>query len=78
MSHSKRATTMSNDHESRIIRLEVIIENINNTLINLNNRMDRIENKLDKIDARTWQLMLFMVGGFSTLLGVMAHGFHWL
>lgn len=65
----------NNDHEGRIVRLEVIIENINNTLIHITNRLERLE---DKIDSNfKWLLGLYM-GGFTALLGVMAHGFHWL
>ena len=37
------ATSKNNGHESRIVRLEVIIENINNTLMRLERRLDTIE-----------------------------------
>lgn len=70
------------DHESRIVRLETTIENINQTLIRMEKRFDGIDNKLDKLDSRIWFVFCFllttMLGGFTALLGVMAHGFHWL
>lgn len=71
MTNPKKIDYIENNHESRITRLEVTIENINQNL-------SQINNKLDKLDNRIWQMMLFTVGGFAALLAVMARGFHWL
>lgn len=79
MSQPKKVNTMSNDkyhdHEVRITRLEVIVENINKTL-------ERIEKRLDVMDCRIdsnfkW-LLGIIIGGFGSMLAIMAHGFHWL
>lgn len=59
------------DHESRIIRVETVIESINQSLI-------RLENKIDKIDNRLWQVMFWTIAGFIGILGVLAKVFHWL
>ncbi len=58
MTHTTKTTYPNNNHESRITRLEVTIENINETLV-------RFEKRFDKIDNRMWQIMIFM---FSYLL----------
>jgi hypothetical protein len=43
-----------NDHESRIVRLEVLVENIGATLVRLETKMDEGFNRLDKkIDDNT-------------------------
>ena len=44
--------------------------------------IDRIERRIDAMEAAQradfrW-LMGVMLGGWASLLGVMAHGFHWL
>ena len=81
MTHSTK-TNYPNNHESRITRLEVTIENINESLKQINNKIDQnstqINNKIDKLDNRIWQIMFFIVSGFAALLAVMAHGFKWL
>jgi hypothetical protein len=59
------------DHESRIVRLETTIENINQTLI-------RIETKTDKLSSRIWANFYWTIGGFASILYVLAHGFHWI
>lgn len=62
------------DHESRITRLEVIIENINHTLIRLDKRMDVIEKDIK--DNFKWTITT-MIGFALVLCGIMARGFHW-
>jgi hypothetical protein len=43
----------SNDHESRITRLEVIIENINQTLIRMDKRFDSIDDSIRDLRKET-------------------------
>jgi hypothetical protein len=70
-------------------RMERIERRLDLGLAQADNRMDRIERRLDIIEARRqgdfrWQLGVMFAGfsatlaGFGTMLGVMAHGFHWL
>lgn len=82
-----RGKKMTNDkniqeHEARIIRLEVTIENINAALIDIKKKLDlidaRFETKFDKLEAKIWSLLFWTVSGFAALLAVMAHGFHWI
>jgi hypothetical protein len=69
--------------------LERIERRLDLGLAQADNRMDRIERRLDIIEARRqgdfrWLLGVIFAGfsatlaGFGTMLGVMAHGFHWL
>lgn len=80
---------MKNDHESRLTRLEVTIENINGTLGRIEKRFDqidkrfdlmdqKIDSKFDSLNNRIWFNFYWMIGGFATILGVLAHGLHWL
>ena len=70
------------DHESRITRLEVTIENINQTLIeikaDMKNGFNKIDEKFDKINSRLWQLVFFIIACSTGILGVIAHGFKWI
>jgi uncharacterized coiled-coil protein SlyX len=70
----------SNDHEVRITRLEVVVENINTTLVDIKRSLERLEDKMDskflsvenkfselnkKIDTeRAWIIGI----GFTTML----------
>jgi hypothetical protein len=69
------------DARTRVAVLETNEKNIRETLI-------RIEQKIDKMDNRIWgnfywtlagfgSLSMLMVGGFSGLFAMMAHGFRW-
>lgn len=80
-------------YDTSIALLEQSIGHINETLIRfekrfdrLDERMDSMENKLEaainKLDSRTdsnfkW-LLGMIVAGLGSVLGIMAHGFHWL
>lgn len=59
------------NHESRIIRLEENNENIKETL-------NRLEKTLNKLDNRMWMNFYWMIGGFASVLIIIAHGFHWI
>jgi uncharacterized coiled-coil protein SlyX len=87
------------DHESRIVRLEFVVEEIGKTLVRLEQNMDRLEQKIDllaakfdkkydylgnridcvfdKLNHKIDHLLYFTIAGFTGILGVMAHVFHW-
>lgn len=44
----------------------------------LDGRMDRIDSRMDRLDNRLWSLVFFMFAGFGSIIGVVAHGFHWI
>lgn len=76
MTSPKKIDSIENNHESRITRLEVTIENINQTLIRFDKRFDDLEDKFEshfnKLDNRMWQMMLFMFSGFGSTLFILA------
>ena len=78
----KHEDHMKNDHESRITRLEVTIENINQTLIRVENRLEHLENKIDdgfkSLNNRIWNNFYWMVAGFGSVLTLIAHSLHWI
>ena len=61
--------------ESRLTKLESTNEAILRTLAEIKSD---INNKFEKIDNRLWYLYTWTGAGFSALLAVMAHGFHWI
>ena len=70
------------DAKVKVALLEQSIGHINQTLIrvektleNTNKSIERLDSKLD---SRFLWLLSFGIAGFSGLLGVMAHGFHWM
>lgn len=64
-----------NDHEARIVRLEVTIENINATLIRLETNID---SNFKSLNDRLWTNFFWMLGGFIGLLSLLAHSFGWV
>jgi hypothetical protein len=63
------------DHETRLAILERIAADMRATLESLDRRMLALE-AAQRADFR-W-LVTIMLGGYASLLGVMAHGFHWI
>ncbi len=68
--------------EARVAVLEHIAQTTAATLERLERSIERLERRIDAVaaDQRSdfrW-LLGIMLGGFAGLLGVMAHGFHWL
>lgn len=61
--------------ETRVAVLEQIARTTTATLERIERRVDAIAAE-QRADFR-WMLGI-MLGGFTALLGVMAHGFHWL
>jgi hypothetical protein len=70
------------DMESRVAVLEQIARSTNASLERIERRFDAIDRRFDALSAEhrsdfRW-LLGVMMGGFGAILGVMAHGFHWL
>jgi hypothetical protein len=77
------------DMESRVAVLEQIARTTSASLERIERRLDAMEGRFTGIDRRfdalnsehradfRW-LLGAMLGGFGAMLGVMAHGFHWL
>jgi hypothetical protein len=68
--------------ESRVAVLEQIARSTNASLERIERRFDAIDRRFDALSAEhrsdfRW-LLGVMMGGFGAILGVMAHGFHWL
>jgi wobble nucleotide-excising tRNase len=57
-------TSMKNDHEVRITRLEVVVENVNTTLVDIKRGIERLEDKMESRFA--WILGI----GATTLLSL--------
>jgi len=82
-----------NDHATRIAVLEEIARGTRDALERIERRLDTLERRMDdgfrslaasqRSDFR-WLLGIMLggfaatVSGFAAMLGVMAHGFHWL
>jgi hypothetical protein len=72
----------TNDIPTRVAVLERIASDTRDALIEMRADMRelRAEMRALRAEARSdyrW-LLSIMLGGFAALLGVMAHGFHWL
>jgi hypothetical protein len=63
------------DHENRITRLEVVVENINQSLIRIERTM---EQGFKDVNNRLWTNFFWMVGGFAGVLGLIAHALKWI
>ncbi|MEK6880068.1 MAG: hypothetical protein AABY22_10690 [Nanoarchaeota archaeon] len=91
MALPKRGVQMSNDErmavlETTINHVNITLEDIKNSINRLNNKMEdgfnmlnnKIDIRCDKLNDRLWTLFFWMIGGFAAILGIMAHGFHWI
>jgi len=68
--------------DARVAVLEQIARTTTATLERMERRLDSMDRRIDTVitDQRAdfrW-LLGVMLGGFGAMLGVMAHGFHWL
>jgi hypothetical protein len=68
--------------EARVAVLEQIARTTSGALERIERRLDSVDRRINAVvtDQRAdfrW-LLGIMLGGFGAMLGVMAHGFHWL
>ena len=62
------------------------LSRIENRLINLDIKVDsnfklldsKIDTRFDKLNDRMWTLFFWMIGGFASVLGILAHAEHWV
>lgn len=76
--HKNEGNNMKNDHESRIVRLEVTIESINQTLIRFEKRFDSIDKRFDKLETDMKYNFESMNSRFETINNRMWSNFLWL
>jgi hypothetical protein len=87
MALPKRDSKMSNDE--RIAVLETTINHIDASLMSLNQdnkaivemiRLlnDKFDARFDKLSDRIWSSFLWMIAGFASVLGIIAHALHWI
>lgn len=78
----KKMDYIENNHESRITRLEVTIENINQTLTRIDKRLDsideKIESRFNKLDNRMWMMVFWMTGSFAGVFLMLAKIKGWI
>jgi hypothetical protein len=76
------------DTKVKVALLEQSIGHINQTLIRIEKRLDKVDDHSNQLRCEIqsnfkWtigmliSLTAFTITGFTGLLGVMAHGFHW-
>jgi len=68
--------------DTRIALLEQSIGHINQTLIRIEKRLDtmdaKIDARFDSLNNRIWNNFLWIIGGFTAILGILAHALHWI
>ncbi len=72
---AKKENEVFIDHEQRITRLETNNINVTQILLRIDSRLERMESKIDS--NFKWMIMFF-IGGYSTLVGFIMRGFHWI
>ena len=68
--------------EKRFDRIDERFDRIDEKFDKVDERFDKVDEKFDKINEKidskfTW-LLTFIIAGFTGMLGIMAHGFHWI
>lgn len=83
----------SNNYGERIARLESNSNHVFTQLADIKNEIkefrqeiktmfnhldNKIDTKIDKINSRLWTLFFWMIGGFASVLYVIAHADKWI
>lgn len=68
--------------EERLAVLETTIIHIDSTLTEIKQGLNKLDNRIDRLDSKIdsnfkW-LLGMMIGGFASVLGIVAHALHWL
>lgn len=76
----KSEVGMSN--EERLAVLETTNTHIIESLFRIENRIinldTKVDSRFDKLNDRMWTLFFWMIGGFASILGILAHADHWV
>lgn len=85
--------TTINHIDASLIGITQELRRLNERIDSFSNRMDgkfdsidgkfnyieeKLDKKFDKLNDRLWTLFFWMIAGFASILGIMAHGFHWV
>ncbi len=76
-------------NDMKIALLEQTIHKFDETLIRFEYRFDsldkkidfmskRLDSKLDKLNNKIWFNFYWMIAGFTSVLGILAHCMHWI
>lgn len=75
--------------DTRLALLEQSIGHINESLLRIEKRFDSVEKRIDvlsddmkqgfkDVNNRLWTFFFWMVGGYASILGLIAHALHWI
>ena len=62
----------------RIVLIEQSIMHIYETLKRLEKTLDSIDERFNRIETSLRRNFIWMIGGFASILLIMAHSFHWI
>lgn len=71
-------TEKEHANDIKIAVLQTTNEHIHETLNRIEKRLEKIDEKIEKFDSRIWQLIFWIIGGFSSILLLIAHSFKWI
>ncbi len=74
--HNNSNSNQIHDHESRIVRLEVLVETIGMTLVRIENRLDRMDEKIELIRKESWSQFRWLLG-IILVAGLAKHLLGW-
>lgn len=75
MSETDTVPRFAANHAERLGKLDQIADDTRRAIERLDRALERFDTRLDS--HFRW-LLGIMLAGFGALLGVMAHGFHWI
>ncbi|EKD54983.1 MAG: hypothetical protein ACD_60C00029G0010 [uncultured bacterium] len=80
-------------NDERIAVLETTISHIDTSLIEIKQDIktltestrqemksmnEKMDSRFDKMNDRLWNLFFWMIAGFASTLGIVAHALHWI
>jgi uncharacterized coiled-coil protein SlyX len=63
--------------DTRLALLEQSINHINETLKRMEKRFDLMDQKFESLNNKLWSMQLWIIGGFASILLIIAHSLHW-
>jgi hypothetical protein len=64
--------------ETKVALLEQSISHINQTLIRIEKRLDKVDDQLIQFRGDHMWIFCIVIAFGTGLMGLMAHGFHWI